>query len=316
MAALLGIVLALASAQAALACELEEGPRLAVARVVDVETLRLDDGREVRLIGALAPRAFDTGAATRHWPAEEEARAALERLVLGRTVELAFARHRLDRYGRLVAHVFVVGASPEDRVWVQGALLEAGHARSYALPGAAECQDLLRAREDVARTAGLGLWRNAAYAIRDAARPFDLLRHRATFQIVEGRVRHVAKVGSRIYLNFGDDWRRDFTIGVRTGRSTAAAGAIDWPTLEGARVRVRGWIDRRNGPFIELHAIETLQVLEAARQAPAAQSAEPPPSAPPAATPPGAAGADATPPAEGVAAAVATTADGGARAQP
>src|SRR5688500_18451436 len=57
LGALLGASAATASAAEGTACELEAGPRRTVARVVDGETLALDDGSEVRLVGALAPRA-------------------------------------------------------------------------------------------------------------------------------------------------------------------------------------------------------------------------------------------------------------------
>ena len=53
-------------------CTLEPGPVRTVARVLDGETLILDDGKAVRLIGALAPRAHDAGAAAGAWPPEIE----------------------------------------------------------------------------------------------------------------------------------------------------------------------------------------------------------------------------------------------------
>ena len=71
----------LASAQAP-PCPLTEGDTRAIARVIDGETLALDDGRQLRLIGALAPRAGDVGAAAGSWPPENETRAALSRFLL------------------------------------------------------------------------------------------------------------------------------------------------------------------------------------------------------------------------------------------
>src|SRR5918999_3745487 len=85
------LILAMAGAQAAAECALQPGPARAVARVLDGETLALDDGTEVRLIGALSPRPLEAAADASYWPPEREAIAALERLVLGRSVELAFA---------------------------------------------------------------------------------------------------------------------------------------------------------------------------------------------------------------------------------
>ena len=67
-----------------------------VARVLDGETLTLDDGSVVRLIGALAPRARDAGDAPGAWPPESEAVKALSDLVLGKKVKLAFGGRYLN----------------------------------------------------------------------------------------------------------------------------------------------------------------------------------------------------------------------------
>ncbi len=69
--------------------------------------------------------------------AERAAIAALDDLVRGQSVELAFSGRRSDRYGRLLAHVFLRRGG--ERVWVQGELLSSGHARAYGLPGSLAC---------------------------------------------------------------------------------------------------------------------------------------------------------------------------------
>jgi micrococcal nuclease len=255
--------------RAAAACELDEGPVRAVAAVIDGETLRLDDGGEVRLIGALAPRSRDADADPEIWLPEQEARGVLERLVGGQTVALAFAGTRTDRNGRMLAHAFVgAGAA---RVWVQGYMVENGHARAYALPGNAVCIAELMVLEARARAAGLGLWRNAAYAVRTADRPRDLLRQRETFQLVEGRVRSVSDAKGHVYLNFGDDWHTDFTahLGAEPRRQLeramtggAAGDSAGFAALNGRRVRVRGWITWRNGPYIDLHDQNLVERLD------------------------------------------------------
>ena len=60
-------------------CRLDTGTTHSVAKVIDGETLALDDGREVRLIGALAPKAIEVGAEAGAWPPEIAAHAALRR---------------------------------------------------------------------------------------------------------------------------------------------------------------------------------------------------------------------------------------------
>jgi endonuclease YncB( thermonuclease family) len=239
---------------AAPGCEPVAAERRTVARVLDGETLQVDGGAEVRLVGALAPRAYDAGAPVDDWPLAGRARAALEALVAGNAVSLSFAGRRQDRYGRLLAQVFVGdGATGAGLVWVQGELLRQGLARAYALEGSTQCLAALIAHERGAREAIAGLWAEPVYAVREAADSAALLQRAGTFQVVEGRVLRAGPVRGALYMNFGEDWRQDFTVLMRDRIARLAAnGGLDKGALEGRRIRVRGWIERRGGPLVEV----------------------------------------------------------------
>lgn len=100
------------------------------------------------------------------------------------------------------------------------------------------------------RRARLGLWSEPAYAERAAYRTRELMRYRSTYQLVMGRVARVATAGGRRYLNFGTDWREDFTVGIASAALRADPGwAAALQAMEGRVLRVRGWIERRNGPL-------------------------------------------------------------------
>lgn len=232
-------------------CTLNSGPTRSVVRVIDGETVLLDDHQEVRLIGSLAPRSPDLAPQAQAWPPEDAAIAALKALVLGHSVSLATAGRAQDRYGRKLAHLFV--ERDGERVWVQGDLLSSGHARAYGLPGSYACMRELIAHERVARRAGAGLWTNAAYSVRSARATGDLLRRRNSYEIVAGRVAKVATTKARTYVNFGPDWRSDFTAGIE---QRVLKANPEWAEtlagLEGKRVEVRGWIQYRNGPYIDI----------------------------------------------------------------
>lgn len=244
------------------ACPLDTGSARTATSVLDAETIALDDGSEVRLAGILAPRPPLTAQAPAIWQPEAEATAALSHLVLGRPLFLGYSGRRSDRYGRHVAQVFVDDGNG-GRTWVQGRLLAEGHARANVLPEHAACIDGFLAQERLAREAGKGLWSNPAFAIRDAGRSFELSRWRSTYQIVSGRVARIANIKGRIYLNFGTDWRRDFTAGVtRKTQSLEPGWTAKLEALEGRRVRVRGWIERRNGPFVEIGHPRQVEVLD------------------------------------------------------
>lgn len=251
------------SAAADSSCPLSQpsAPR-AVAGVIDSETLQLDDGSRVRLIGALGPQAADIGERSASWPPQVEAQRVLASLAHGRTVTLAYAGRKLDRHSRHLAHVFVAGGEAGP-IWLQGAMLEAGQARAYGIPDNFACLDALLAAEQRARRQRIGIWSNAAYGVRSARRPFELMRLAGTYQIVDGRVTKASRSKSGLlYLNFGNDWRSDFSILIASplSRSEPAwtASLLD---LTGRRVRVRGWISRRNGPMIEVEHKSQIEIL-------------------------------------------------------
>ena len=232
-------------------CTLQAGPTRAVIRVLDAETVVLDDNQEVRLIGALAPRSPDLNPGAQPWKAEEDATAALRALVLGRSVSLATSGRTRDRYGRTLAHLFV--EQDGERAWVQGELLTSGQARVYGLPGSYACMRELMAHERVARDATRGLWANAAYAVRSARRTRELLLRRNSYEIVGGTAVKVAVTKARTYINFGADWRSDFTAGIEARVLRAnPEWAQTLAALEGKRIEVRGWIQYRNGPYIDI----------------------------------------------------------------
>ncbi|MGQ0674398.1 MAG: thermonuclease family protein [Hyphomicrobium sp.] len=246
------------------ACILTTEAERAVTRIAGADTLQLDDGSELRLAGILPPRRPLTASGDAPWPPGEQAIQALSRLVIGRTIAVAAASgRRTDRYGRKIAHAFVLGDGQPQ--WVQGRLLTEGHARAHALDGDTCLAAMLR-REGEARAFGRGSWSNAAYKIRSATATAELMRLRSTFQIVEGRVRSAATVRGAVYLNFGPLWRTDFTAGLLKRRQQGSAepsNLLDTAALQGRRVRVRGWIERNNGPFIEITHPSEIELLDA-----------------------------------------------------
>lgn len=240
-----------ASTSPAPTCELEPGPSRTVTRVIDGETVALDDGREMRLAGILAPRARDAGASPGGWPLEETARIALADLVLGKQVQIAFGEERSDRYGRVFGHLFITSGGL--RQWIEGELLGRGLARASVLPGDGACVAELLAHERLARIDISGIWRLRLYAVKSAQQVGALSAARSSFQIVRGRVLNVGRTKSAVYLNFGKDWRTDFTVRVpRSVLREDEAWAQSLDTLKDREVEVRGWIERRNGPMISI----------------------------------------------------------------
>lgn len=246
---------------AALACEqLRMEPGGIVTSVTDGDTVILDDGRVIRMIGTQAPKLPLDRPYFPTWPLAPEAKAALEAIALNHEVRLGFGGETVDRYGRVLAHVFVV--TPEGEIWAQQAMVAKGLARVYSFPDNRACLDLLFAAEGRARLAGLGIWADPYYSTRAANAPGDLLARAGQYELVEGRVLLAEQSGGRVYLNFGRFWKEDFTAVIEAPalRLFAQAG-IDPLALENALVRIRGWVDDRDGPRIEVTHPEQIEVL-------------------------------------------------------
>ena len=224
--------------------------------VVDGDTLVLDDGRELRLVGIQAPKLPLGRAGFEPWPLAEEAKAALAELALGRALAIAPGPAPFDRHGRLLAHLY----QAESGLWVQGALLERGLARVYSFHDNRVLIPEMLQRERAARAAGRGIWRDPWYAIRS---PDSLAGDVGSFQLVEGRAVDAAVIRGRGYINFGADYRRDFTIALdRDALDRFEASGRAPQDYIGHRLRVRGWVESYNGPMIEATHPEQIEVLD------------------------------------------------------
>jgi endonuclease YncB( thermonuclease family) len=226
--------------------------RAMAARALDSDTVALADGRALRLAGIFTVKAAEDAPRTALAAA---ARALLDEFAGGRALDLAFDTQRGDRYGRVLAH-----AVNDQGAWLQAEMLRAGLARVATSAAARAGAVQMLTLEDEARQKQRGMWAQSAWRVRESeavtARDVD------SFQIVHGTVRSVAAVKGRTYLNFGDDWRHDFTVAITPAAAKLCRSAgLDPGALAGKSLRVRGWIRLQNGPLIELTHPEQIEVL-------------------------------------------------------
>ena len=231
-----------------------EVPRAAIVRVEINGVLVLRDGRAADLEGLLLPKGEHDRA-----PAfvMRQAIERLSSLTVGKDVTLHVREPKEDRYGNIRSQVFVTQDGRE--VWLQDLMLREGLARVVIAPDRPECARDLYAAEDTARAARAGLWALSAYAVRT---PDNLGGDLGTFQIVDGVVKNASVHDGRAYLNFGDDWRTDFTATIAPDdmKRFRAAG-IDPKSYAGRKVEVRGYVQSLNGPEIELADPEMIRLL-------------------------------------------------------
>jgi endonuclease YncB( thermonuclease family) len=257
-----GIVLALAVASTAEAaerslaagvCPARAGEPVSVSSAVDGDSLKLADGRLVRLAGIEVPQPplGQEGA----WPLAEAAQKALAGLAEGQAATLMLSTPKADRYGRFHGDILVAGGRRLAELMVRQGL---ARVRAADGEGGACMADLLAA-ERVARAAKLGLWADPIHAIRRADDP-SLARRSGLYELVEGRVLSVGHGTRLVFLDFGRDYRRDFTVMLTPG--VAAKLAVPADGLVKRRIRVRGIIEESNGPAIRVSDPAEIELLD------------------------------------------------------
>jgi micrococcal nuclease len=253
-------ILAVLAAWPALAVPLDtlpEGGRGRVADVMDGDSFRLENGRvDVRMLSIQAPKLPKGRPGFKAWPLSDKAQAALATLVQGHSVTLRIGTTPRDRNGRILAHVV-----RDDGVWLQQELLRQGWVRVYTFADNRQFVPELFAAEQEARAARRGIWADPVFAVREVE-PEKLAGDIGTFQIVEGKVLSAAKVRGRIYLNFGEDFKTDFTATIPPDVApTFTKAKIDPLALKQKTVRVRGYLRNYNGPVIDISHPEQIEVV-------------------------------------------------------
>jgi endonuclease YncB( thermonuclease family) len=236
--ATIAVVMAADSASAA-PCAFEPQGEGRVTAALDARSFRLEDGREVRLAGIVP--------AEPEKPATELSR-GLALMLVGHEVRLRGQDDSPDRYGRQSAFVWLV----PDETLVQGELLAQGQAIVATTVTDRDCLAALMAAEAQAREAKRGIWADPA-VIKNTESPGDILAGIGRLMLVEGKVLSVRQAGATTYLNFGRNWIRDFAVTIprRALANLAAAGLVP-KSLENKRIRVRGFVEARSGPRIEV----------------------------------------------------------------
>ncbi|MCG9695470.1 thermonuclease family protein [Shewanella sp. Isolate11] len=128
-----------------------------LSQVIDGDTIKLDDGRVVRLIGIDAPE-FDQAYPELSEPFAAQVRQfLLHNVQAGQTLHLAFDMKRLDPQGRTLAYVYT-----EAGLHLQELLLSHGYAKARVYQNDYFWRCLAQV-EQQARENHIGLWAESAY---------------------------------------------------------------------------------------------------------------------------------------------------------
>ncbi len=135
---------------------LPDGEDEVVERVVDGDTIKLSDGRRVRLIGVDTPETVDPRRPVECLGAEASAHTK-ELLPPGTRVRLEFDVERFDRYERTLAYVYRL----DDGLLVNLDLALQGFAEQLTVPPNVARADQFAEAVATARSEGRGLWSGA-----------------------------------------------------------------------------------------------------------------------------------------------------------
>ncbi len=247
----------------------EAGQETAVVETVsDGDSLVLQGGERVRLLGLDAPEAGQPGA--------DISRGYLEKLLVGKRVRLEKDQTDRDRYGRLLRYVFLDGEM------VNARLVQEGYAVSRFYPPDQRYRDLLERLEKEAETARRGLWAVGALPSGDSAdgdkapggQPAvgkhgpaviswrEAGRYYGRTMTVEGTVVATYNSGKAIFLNFHPDWRTHFTAVIFVSDARRFPAPPERHYLN-RKVRVTGPIQEYRGkPEIIVRKPDQIELVE------------------------------------------------------
>lgn len=182
-----------------------------------------DTGRTLTLPGLLAP---DPALAAQ----------LIMRLGGNSTVEAIITGH--DRWGRELARITTAdGRDLALELLSKGA---AQLAPELATPGSAQ-----RRAEDEARRPPRGLWQMDCCKLLPVAQAEGAI---GSWRVISGRVVSVTPRRDLVFINFGSDWKTDFTL-LLPARLAKSLQAETWT---GKNIEARGMVERYYGPAIKI----------------------------------------------------------------
>ena len=144
--------------------------KVKVARVIDGDTFVLSDSQRVRILGIDCPEIAKPGKPAQ--PFGEEAKQKTKSLIEGKTIKLTFepaiqlspfnkggnTKGVYDMFGRLLAHVWLVGSNNKDSLFIQAELIKAGLAKVRYYSKQKRYYGIFNNLQRTAKRNQLGMW--------------------------------------------------------------------------------------------------------------------------------------------------------------
>ena len=236
-------------------CTQYDYSQIKIIEVIDGDTVRLSSGQLLRYIGLDTPeiRIKENGKFLyMPQPFSIEAKSYNEKLVEGKLARIEFDVEKKDHYGRLLGYCFI------DDIFINAKLIEEGYAVLYSRPPNVKYTDLFVNLQKQARRNNKRLWAN--YAIIDHSQARSYINQIRT---VRGKVVDTYQSSKVVFLNFGQDYKTDFTIVIfNDSLDSFLKNNINPATFyRGKTVEVTGKVREYNGPEIIAHSPWEIEVI-------------------------------------------------------
>ncbi len=209
-----------------------------VAHVYDGDTIKLSDGRKLRLIGINTPeRGRDNN---KNEPFYQTAKDQLQQIINKnkKQIKIVFGKEKHDRYKRFLAHIFTM-----DNKNITAILINKGLGFSIAVPPNVQLLNCYQKAEHEAQKLKRGIWSH----IYSRAIEIDSLKKSTRgFHRISGTVQRIGESRSSFWLNLNTKSKSKFALRILK-KDLAYFTDYHPKDLINRQLIARGWIYQIKG---------------------------------------------------------------------
>ena len=207
-----------------------------VTQIYDGDTIKLADGRKLRLIGINTPERGREG--KKDQPFYSEAKNQLQQIIKKNQYQLniVLGRDKHDRYKRLLAHIFTLNGQNISTV-----LLKKGLGYTIAIPPNIKFLECYKTAENEAKKFNRGIWDHPFSKSINAS---SISKSHLGFQRVTGKVLRVGESKSSFWLNLD----KKFALKIQK-KYLSYFTSYHPSTLLNKQLTARGWVYLQNNEY-------------------------------------------------------------------
>lgn len=207
-----------------------------VSHIYDGDTIRLTDGRKLRLIGLNTPERGSNG--NKNQPFYLSAKNQLQEIIKKNHYQLkiVIGKEKYDRHKRLLAHIFTIEGKN-----ISAILLKNGQGFSIAIPPNIQFLTCYRNAEKNAQNHKRGIWN---HTFSKAIETSSISKSTQGFQRVTGTVQRVGESHSSLWLNLNTN----FAIRILK-KDLPYFNSLPPKKLLHRHLTIQGWVYSKNNEF-------------------------------------------------------------------